>query len=232
MVSSQKITLVILGILAVGLMASLVVSLIPKEANAQFFDNSGSRPFIDSLGLNPVPWGSGEINIDVYGEDFAPGAVVRLNGSDRTTTFINPNRIVMQLVDADTLRLGNQTVTVSNPGGRLSNRYTLNVSQNINAVTVSSTVTSTTPSASATINTSAIKSTTSSSTSKTPEKTDTATKEDYSNLASNAIYGGVGFMPSGIIQWLLLAILILLIVIIARKLYFEDKYQAKPLKHA
>jgi hypothetical protein len=53
------------------------------------------------------------------------------------------------------------------------------------------------------------------------------------NLAANAIYGEFGFMPSGIVQWILFAILILVIVILIRKIFGgEARYHSTPLKHA
>ena len=58
-------------------------------------------------------------------------------------------------------------------------------------------------------------------------------EEDPSDLAANAVFGTNSFMPSGLIQWILFAILILLIVILVRKVTgAEDKYHSEPLKHA
>ena len=55
---------------------------------------------------------------------------------------------------------------------------------------------------------------------------------DNSNLEANALFGSNGFMPSGLMQWILFAILILLIVILVRKIYGADKrYHAAPMKH-
>jgi hypothetical protein len=52
------------------------------------------------------------------------------------------------------------------------------------------------------------------------------------DLAANAVYGSNSFLPSGIIQWVLFAIFILLLVILVRKIFgAEEKYQAMPLKH-
>ena len=57
--------------------------------------------------------------------------------------------------------------------------------------------------------------------------------EDSGNLATNAIFGSNGFMPSGLIQWILIAIFILLIVILVRRITgAENKYHSEPLKHA
>ena len=54
----------------------------------------------------------------------------------------------------------------------------------------------------------------------------------YSSLAANAIYGTKSFGPSGLIQWILLAILILIITILTRRVFARRKYHNSPLKHA
>lgn len=65
------------------------------------------------------------------------------------------------------------------------------------------------------------------------KSTSTATNSDASDLAANAIFGSNGFMPSGLIQWILFAIFILLIVILVRKVTgTENKYHEEPMKHA
>ena len=59
------------------------------------------------------------------------------------------------------------------------------------------------------------------------------TKEEFKDLTANTVYGGNSFYPSGILQWVGLAILILIIIILGRKLFrSEEKYQATPLKHS
>ncbi|OGI73693.1 hypothetical protein A3D42_00550 [Candidatus Nomurabacteria bacterium RIFCSPHIGHO2_02_FULL_41_18] len=53
----------------------------------------------------------------------------------------------------------------------------------------------------------------------------------YGNLAAGAIFGQSGFLPSGLVQWILLAILILLIIVLARKVFGGAKnYYSTPLK--
>jgi len=55
---------------------------------------------------------------------------------------------------------------------------------------------------------------------------------DVNGLAANALYGSNGFMPSGIIGWILFAILILLIIILTRRVAgHSENYQATPMKH-
>jgi hypothetical protein len=68
----------------------------------------------------------------------------------------------------------------------------------------------------------------------TPSQSTTtpATDNTGSDLASNAIFGTAGFLPSGLIQWILFAIFILLIIILIRKVSgAKEKYQTEPLKH-
>lgn len=61
----------------------------------------------------------------------------------------------------------------------------------------------------------------------------TDTSSDGSNLASSVILGSGGFLPSGIVGWILFAILILIIVILVRKVTGGAKrYHETPLKHA
>jgi len=51
-------------------------------------------------------------------------------------------------------------------------------------------------------------------------------------LAANAVYGSNSFLPSGLIQWILFAIFVLLIVILGRIVFgSKKKYQEAPLKH-
>ncbi|OGI76212.1 hypothetical protein A3C67_03280 [Candidatus Nomurabacteria bacterium RIFCSPHIGHO2_02_FULL_42_19] len=177
------------------------------------------RPIIDSLNPNPVVLGSGRTSIVVNGQNFVYGAVAKLNGSDRTTTFFNENRIEFELIDTDTSFLGSYVVTVDNPGpgGGLSNGYVLNIRNELAIVRTVSTAGSV-----------AGASTNKPSTTKTAKPT-----EDFSDLTANAIFGTDTFMPSGLIQWLILAIFILIIIILARKFFgLEDKYHATPLKQS
>jgi hypothetical protein len=54
-----------------------------------------------------------------------------------------------------------------------------------------------------------------------------------SSQTANAISATNGFTPSGIVAWILFAILILIVIIIARKVFGSDKkYQESPMKHA
>ncbi len=57
--------------------------------------------------------------------------------------------------------------------------------------------------------------------------------DKYNALGASAIMGGNSFAPSGLVQWILLAIIILVIIILARRILgATDKYHKTPLKHA
>lgn len=67
---------------------------------------------------------------------------------------------------------------------------------------------------------------------KTVAKAKPKPAETNSELTANAVFGSDTFLPSGLIQWILFAILVLLIVILVRKIYGADaRYHAEPLKH-
>ena len=54
---------------------------------------------------------------------------------------------------------------------------------------------------------------------------------DYSGLAANAIYGVNSFLPSGLIQWVLFTIFVMLLIIFIRRLFgATHNYHSTPLK--
>ncbi|MDP2788927.1 MAG: IPT/TIG domain-containing protein [bacterium] len=230
-------SLVLIALLMLGV---TIFTLLPKEAVASnnsygwaydgdpfFVEKTPTlKPVIYSINPNPVVRSSSITTITIYGEDFIFGAVAKINDSDRTTTFVNSGQLKVQLIDSD-LVLGEHPITVYNPGRNArSNAYSFSVisklpSTNASASTTTSTASTTTYKATSTNSKVAGAST---------EK-DSA-KESFGSLATSAIFGGDSFMPSGLVQWLLLAIFILLVVIIVRKIFGAKQYHETPLKHA
>lgn len=216
------LSLMIIAVLALGTMPRMVDAAVRK---------SNPRPVIFSLNPNPIYWGGDGKGIKVYGDGFARGAVVRINNSDRTTNFVNAQRITFDLIDTDTLRLGDYVVTVVNPGpgGGVSNAIILKIVEEVEAVS--------TP---ATVYRGGTSNGSGSTTAKTATKATTTVKEDdsakseetVSDLTASAIFGESGFLPDSLVEWLILATLILLIVIVFRRIFREPKYQEIPLKHA
>ena len=67
----------------------------------------------------------------------------------------------------------------------------------------------------------------------TPSTEDnTSTTNSTNDLASNAIFGSSSFLPSGLIQWILFAIFILIIIILVRRIFgATETYEEAPMKH-
>lgn len=186
--------------------------------------NTNPNPFptINSINPTAVMLNSSPDTIVITGSNFIRSSVVRLNGSDRATTYANSGKLNAQLNHGDTLNLGTHSVTVYNPGpgGGSSNITYLNIKSSTATITKATTRTTT--------STSNSNSNSNSGGSFIPNNTG----DDLSLVASNAIFGSNSFLPSGIMQWILFAILILLIVIITRKIFVGDDEKNRPLKHA
>jgi len=58
---------------------------------------------------------SGVVTINVFGDRFTPGAVVRRDGSERKTTFTNANQLVAELLAEDVYQPGEIELQVVNP---------------------------------------------------------------------------------------------------------------------
>ena len=93
-------------------------------------------PGIDSLTPQQIEQGSPEQIITVAGTDFVPGSVVRVNGADRTTDFVNRTELRATLPESDFATAGARQVVVFNPapGGGTSNALSLIVQIRTNPV--------------------------------------------------------------------------------------------------
>lgn len=183
---------------------------------------SGPAPTVSSVTPNAigVKQAVDGMSIAINGGNFIPGSIARWDNRDVATIYVNSSYLVMQISAADVSFPGTHQVSVFNgTAGGLSNSVVFQVtggSTSASASTVKKSTTSSTASGGTT------------STSQTTNNTD----PNASNLAANVLNGTQkGFWPSGLIQWLFVAILILLGVIIFRKIYSMDKEEV-PLKHA
>ncbi len=76
-------------------------------------------------------------------------------------------------------------------------------------------------------------STNTSNTTSTTSTTSKVTANDYKKVTANALFGSHSFMPSGLVQWVILAIFILLVIVLIRRAFgAEERYHSEPLKHA
>ena len=213
----------ILAILAFGIIV------IPKETNAQYggyistikpatVKADNPTPIINSIDPNYSNVGVGTKTITITGENFVPDSVGKVNGANRPTTFVDSYHLLMQINGNDLNAYqsnGGFFITVFNPApaGGYSGTVFFTISNNANGTGSNF-----------------------SNTSQTGNGNNTGGNSgnqngNYRNLASNALFGSNSIYPSGLIQWILLAIIILLIVILVRRLYGADKYHSTPLKH-
>ncbi len=179
------------------------------------------KPVINSINPKSSNVGVGTKTITITGEGFVPSSIGRINGSNRLTTFIDSSHLLMQITENDTYVYrsnGGFFITVFNraPGGEYSNAVFFTVNKNL---------------VSATATTDTLDDTSSNFIDTTQENTNNA-ENDYGSLASNAIFGSNSFLPSGLLQWIFFAIIVLVLVILVRRIYGgAEKYHATPLKH-
>ncbi len=86
-------------------------------------------PQITTLSPSSVTAGSAAFNLTVTGSGFVNGSVVRVNGSDRSTTFTSSTQLSVSIPATDVASPASLAITVFNPtpGGGLSNSATLTV---------------------------------------------------------------------------------------------------------
>jgi len=177
-------------------------------------------PGIDSISPKSSNLGVGTKTITIIGGGFIPSSIARVNGSNRPTTFIDDSHLFIQTNGNDmyTYRTnGGFYITVFNgtPGGGYSNAV-LFVVKSSGSPATNNGGSNLYPDTFQEIN----------PVNENPE-------ENSSNLVSGAVFGSNSFLPSGLIQWVLLAIIILLIVIFARRVFgAKETYDESPMKHA
>lgn len=65
--------------------------------------------------------GSGNFMLTITGSNFVPGAVVLWNGTERSTTFVDPSHLKVAIPASDVAKSGAATLSVNNPGSNNSN---------------------------------------------------------------------------------------------------------------
>ncbi|MFA5783206.1 MAG: hypothetical protein WC868_13140 [Bacteroidales bacterium] len=78
--------------------------------------------------------------------------------------------------------------------------------------------------------------TTNTTVAKTTDTNETVTidesNDSFNGLTANALEGSNSFLPTGLMQWIFLAIVIVAIIFLWRYVFAEEKYLSEPLKHA
>ncbi len=180
-------------------------------------------PVITSLSPNYTNVGR-TTTVTVNGYNFIPSSIIRKNDSEYMTTFyVDSTHLSMVLGANDVTGTSGYYITVYNPGpgGGTSNAALFTVYNNVGGNT--NTVTNTTKTTTATL--------TKTNKTNTVAK-NTNTNSNYNGLTANALFGcSNSFLPTGIVQWLLFAILVFLIIILWRSAHAKEKYMSEPLKH-
>ncbi|HET7216142.1 MAG TPA: IPT/TIG domain-containing protein [Terriglobia bacterium] len=71
--------------------------------------------------------GSGNFTLTVTGSGFVPGAVLKWNGAERTTTFVDASHLTVAIPKADLTQAGTATLVVNNPGSSDSSSISFTV---------------------------------------------------------------------------------------------------------
>jgi uncharacterized protein (TIGR03437 family) len=86
-------------------------------------------PVISGLSPNSATVGSPGFTLTVSGSGFVNGSTVQWNGSALGTTYVSGSQLNASVLASQIANLGNATVTITNPGGAVSNSlaFTINV---------------------------------------------------------------------------------------------------------
>ncbi|HYF79533.1 MAG TPA: Ig-like domain-containing protein, partial [Symbiobacteriaceae bacterium] len=94
-------------------------------------------PTLTSTSTTLSTRGDEGFTLTLTGADFIPSSVVRIDGSDRVTTFVSSTTLQATITSADLSNAGSKSVTVFNPtpGGGTSSAHTLTVNNPAPAIT-------------------------------------------------------------------------------------------------
>ncbi|HTC93262.1 MAG TPA: IPT/TIG domain-containing protein [Terriglobales bacterium] len=91
-------------------------------------------PTLTSISPNTVFAGGAAFTLTANGSNFANGAAVQVNGSNRTTTFVNSTQLTAAISASDIASAGTASITVANPGGA-SSPLTLTINNPVPSLT-------------------------------------------------------------------------------------------------
>lgn len=202
------------------------------------------KPSITSLKPSSIDGIKEKVTIDITGSGFTPDSIVRKNNINYRSTFIDAHHLLVDVYASDMRNSDGFYLSVFNqePGGGYSNASFFTIkNKTTTSTTTSNTKTTYYPSTSSSNSTSKSTSNTNntsvSNVSRTNETFDNSAASDvnesYGSLTANALLGSNSVMPSGLLQWIFLIIIVLAIIFLWRYLHrSEEKYLSSPLKHA
>jgi Domain of unknown function (DUF4214) len=91
------------------------------------FTVNNPAPTLSSLAPTSAIVGGAAFTLTVNGSNFVNGAVVKFNGSNRTTSFVGSSQLTAQITAADIQSTVTALITVANPGGGASGALDFNV---------------------------------------------------------------------------------------------------------
>ena len=195
-------------------------------------------PIISSIKPNSIDKIRGKTTITITGNGFTPDSVVRKNNANRITTFIDSKHLLVDIFPSDVYNQNEFYLTVFNgePGGGFSNAslFTIKNNTGTDTTTISTTSSSITNYSSTQNSSNSNYNTNYSNTSEENNSVNASDfNESYGSLTANALLGSNSFMPTGLVQWIIFAILIVLIIFLWRYVHrSEEKYMLEPMKHA
>ena len=186
------------------------------------YDYGGSRearnpvPKIYYIDPSSATARNASLEITISGGNFMPASRANFDGASRNTSFRSTSKLSMVLAPSDLSYVGGHTITVVNPGpggGTSNEKYFVVEAPARGAVLGASTTRNTSPTYYG-------------------DGSVAGDAQEIRNLTASALYGN-GVLPSSLIGWISLAILVLAVVIIVRKILgLEHKFHASPLKHS
>jgi parallel beta-helix repeat protein len=98
-------------------------------SNSKDFTINNDIPVINSVMPSSRTAGGPSFTLTVIGKKFVNGSVVRWNGNDRPTTFVNAYKLTAVITAQDIVSIGTAAITVFNPvpGGGISNSMTFTI---------------------------------------------------------------------------------------------------------
>ncbi len=237
-------TFISIAILALGFFATAALAAerayvsgytLPPPVQQERVVKEVSAPTVSAVSPDEVKAGATAKTITVTGSGFTPSSVVKINASNRHTTFIDDSHLLAQATAYDFYRTdGGFYVTVWNANGDYSNAAQVKVTGTVPAPATQS-------------NNNGNQNQNYGNQNQnnypynygndgTPINYYPGTFENADSdqsLASSVILGGNTFLPTGIVQWILVAIFIVFIIVLGRKVFrSREQYDSAPLKHA
>jgi len=199
------------------------------------------EPYLSSMNPSSVEKISDKITITLRGNDFIPSSIVKKNGINSPTVFVDSQTLIVD-ISANEVRGKSEiflTVYNSEPAGGYSRALTFTIKSNIPKTSPTNN-SNTAPKKTLEEKITSVftqEKTVSSTTSKTnTNSSPNDINENYGQanaLAATALLGESSFMPSGFFQWIIMLGALILIVVLWRYInHSKEIYMAEPMKHA